>query len=459
MHLPAVFINSLQNVQGFSMEAFEEVHLSGRQVTSIRINPFKWQYASLPLTTYEQPASSVVPWCATGCYLSERPSFTLDPSWHAGCYYVQEASSMFLEQVVKTVCPGHASAQYKVLDLCAAPGGKSTHLSALFPRGLVVANEVIKTRVGALVENTVKWGMENMVVTNNDATDFKRLQGYFDLIVADAPCSGSGMFRKDPAAVGEWSLQNVMHCSKRQQRIIHDIWPALKENGVFIYSTCSYSAEENEEVLDWIAETFEAETIPVAVTGDWGIVETVSERKGMYGYRFYPDKLRGEGFFIACMRKKNVATENICRPKKLSFFPLSQKTAIAELVTFPGRYACIHSAEEVIIIPEHHVEEIAALSSVLYIKKMGIKAGKLIRDELLPAHDLAVSTLVARQLKTIETSREMALDYLSKKDIFPDNAAPGWNVVQFMGCNLGWVKILPNRVNNYYPSAYRILKR
>ena len=459
MYLPASFINSLQNVQGFSPEAFEEVHVSGEQVTSIRIHPFKWQHSSLPLTTYELQAFSAVPWCVTGRYLSERPSFILDPLWHAGCYYVQEASSMFLEQVVKTVCPGHASAQYKVLDLCAAPGGKSTHLSALFPQGLVVANEVIKTRVGTLVENAVKWGMENMVVTSNDATDFKGLQGYFDLIVADAPCSGSGMFRKDPAAVAEWSLQNVAHCSKRQQRIIHDIWPALKENGVFIYSTCSYSAEENEAVLDWIAETFEAETIPVALTGDWGIVETVSERKGMYGYRFYPDKLQGEGFFIACMRKKSVAKENIFRPEKFSFVPLSQKAAIAEFVTSPNRYACIRLAEEVVIIPAHHVEEIAVLASILHIKKMGIKAGRLIRDELLPAHDLAVSILVTKQLKTVETGKEMALDYLGKKDIFPDNATQGWNVVQFMGRNLGWVKILPNRVNNYYPSAYRILKR
>ena len=146
MPLPSALIHSLQNVKGFSQQAFEQVHALAEQVTSVRINPFKWRQAFLPLTTYHFPLSSPVPWCATGFYLSERPSFTLDPLFHAGCYYVQEASSMFLEQMIKTVYPDHAAANYKVLDLCAAPGGKTTHLSALFPEGLIVSNEVIKTR-------------------------------------------------------------------------------------------------------------------------------------------------------------------------------------------------------------------------------------------------------------------------------------------------------------------------
>ncbi|HRO45220.1 RNA methyltransferase [Agriterribacter sp.] len=458
MHLPAAFINSLQNAEGFSKEAFEQEHASPVKVTSIRTNPFKWRQPRLPLTPYPLPLPSPVPWCSTGFYLSERPSFTLDPLFHAGCYYVQEAASMFLEQFVKAVYPDHATARYKVLDLCAAPGGKATHLSALFPEGLIVANEVIKTRAGALTENAVKWGKENIVVTSNDASDFKELQGYFDMIVVDAPCSGSGMFRKDPDAIAEWSLQNVGLCSKRQQRIVEDSWPALKENGILIYSTCSYSVEENEAVVDRIAEIFDVETIPVPGATGWGIVETVSEQKHMYGYRFYPDKVKGEGFFIACMRKKEAVAAQIPKPKKFIMASKQEQNAISAYLTAPEQFELVRSNDEVKVLKKNDTEDLAVLFSVLYIKKLGIKAGRVMRNELIPSHDLALSTIITMNLKAIDADNEAALDYLRKKDIPAGNAAGGWNVVRFMGYNLGWVKVLPNRVNNYYPSPFRILK-
>ncbi len=458
MHLPAAFINSLQNAKGFSKEAFEQEHASSVKVTSIRTNPFKWQQPHSPLITHSLPLSSPVPWCATGYYLSARPSFTHNPLFHAGCYYVQEAASMFIEQIIKAVYPDHAAARYKVLDLCAAPGGKTTHLSALFPEGLVVANEVIKTRAGTLTENAVKWGKENIVVTSNDAADFKGLQGYFDMIVADAPCSGSGMFRKDPDAIAEWSLQQVALCSKRQQRIIQDSWSALKENGILIYSTCSYSVEENEAVVDWIAETFNVETIPVPGATGWGIVETVSDQKHMYGYRFYPDKIKGEGFFIACMRKKEAVVAKMPKPKKFIMASKQEQTAIAPYLRAPEQFDLVRSGDEVKVLKKRDMEDFAILFPALYIKKVGTRAGRVMRDELIPAHDLALSTIITLNLKTIDAAGETALDYLRKKDIPAGNAARGWNVVRFMGYNLGWVKVLPNRVNNYYPSPFRILK-
>ena len=458
MQLPNALINSLQNAKGFSKEAFEQQHVSSVKVTSLRTNPFKWQQTSLSLIPPTLPLSSPVPWCTTGFYLSERPSFTLDPLFHAGCYYVQEASSMFIEQLIKTVYPDHATAKYKVLDLCAAPGGKTTHLSALFPESLIVANEVIKTRAGVLTENAVKWGKENVVVTSNDATDFKALQGYFDMIVTDAPCSGSGLFRKDPDAITEWSLQSVALCSKRQQRIIQDSWKALKENGIFIYSTCSYSVEENEAVLDWMAEAFEVETISVPGATGWGIVETVSDRKNMYGYRFYPDKIKGEGFFIACIRKKEAASEQIPKPKKFIMVSIQEQKAITPFLKAAEQFEMIRSNDEVKILKKCDMESLAILFSALYIKKLGTRAGRVMRDELIPSHDLALSTIIALNLKAIDADQETALDYLRKKDIAAGNAAPGWNVVRFMGHNLGWAKVLPNRVNNYYPSGFRILK-
>ena len=323
--LPSTLLDSLDEIEGFAREAFQAVHQSGEQVTSIRFNPKKWPVAGdaslVSLRTPEVPAispvrpghpggqfpnfpiSQSIPWSSHGYYLNERPSFTLDPLFHAGCYYVQEASSMFLEQALKQTVD--LSQPVKVLDLCAAPGGKSTLIQSFITSdSLLVSNEVIKSRVNVLQENLIKWGGANVVLTNNDAKDFASLYDYFDLLVVDAPCSGSGLFRKDPEAIGEWSENNVKLCSQRQQRILADAFSSLKKNGIIIYCTCSYSTEENEEILDWMAEKFKVESLRLTIKKEWNIVETQSMHHNLFGYRFYPDKLKGEGFFIACLQKK-----------------------------------------------------------------------------------------------------------------------------------------------------------
>src|SRR6187549_714421 len=243
MQLPQALLNSLEAVNGFNEEAFIKVHESGEQVTSVRVNPFK-QFEILNL-------KSQIPWTEYGYYLETRPSFTFDPIFHAGCYYVQEASSMFLEHALKQTVD--LSQPLKVLDLCAAPGGKSTHLLSLISKeSLLVGNEVIRSRANILADNIMKWGRSNVIVTNNDPRNFQRLENYFDVIVVDAPCSGSGLFRRDPEAIEEWSEQSVELCSQRQQRILADILPALKNGGVLIYSTCSYSKQEDELICDWL---------------------------------------------------------------------------------------------------------------------------------------------------------------------------------------------------------------
>lgn len=365
---------------------------------------------------------------------------------------------MFLEQVVKRAFPDHDQGGYRVLDLCAAPGGKTTHLSSLLPESLIVANEVIKTRVGIVADNVTRWGKDNIVVTNNDAADFHRFQGYFDLMVIDAPCSGSGLFRRDPESVKEWSPEHVMLCSKRQQRIIRDSWSALKEDGVLLYSTCSYAVEENENILDWIADNFGVETIEVPGVADWGIVETVSSKHKMTGYRFYPDRLKGEGFFMTGMRKKTNSEENIPAGLRLERTSRREEEAIAPFLTNPEEYSGVRIREEIAAIRKDYFEELSRLMSVLYVKKVGIKLGKVIKDELIPAHELAVNTAVSRFLPALELDYDAALQYLRKKDFFTENAAKGWNVVRFKGYNLGWIKVLQNRINNYYPLSLRILK-
>ena len=256
-----------------------------------------------PLTIHEK-----IPWAEHGYYLESRPSFTFDPLFHAGCYYVQEASSMFLEQALKqTVDLSHP---LKVLDLCAAPGGKSTHLLSLISNeSLLVSNEVIRSRANILNDNIAKWGCSNVIVTNNDPRDFQRIENYFDVIVVDAPCSGSGLFRRDSEAIEEWSEQNVALCSQRQQRILADVLPALKNGGMLIYSTCSYSKQEDEEICEWLINELKIESLKLKFEENWNVIESDD------GYRFWPDKVKGEGFFIACFRKNNGDDEESYFPK------------------------------------------------------------------------------------------------------------------------------------------------
>jgi 16S rRNA C967 or C1407 C5-methylase (RsmB/RsmF family) len=285
----------LSRHKGYDEPAFLAAHQSDQQITSIRLNRSKIPEQDLPISL-QNIITDKVPWCTTGYYLSERPSFTLDPCFHAGAYYVQEASSMFVEQALLQ----HAalSKPLKVLDLCAAPGGKSTLLQSIISsESLLVSNEVIKTRVHVLSENISKWGSANVMVTNNDPQHFKRLENYFDIIVVDAPCSGSGLFRKDPTAINEWSENNVALCGQRQQRILADILPSLKAGGLLLYATCSYSAIENEDIADWLLASYPLTSKALKLEEEWGIIETLSPLKSAYGYRFYPNRVKGEGFF------------------------------------------------------------------------------------------------------------------------------------------------------------------
>jgi NOL1/NOP2/sun family putative RNA methylase len=460
LQLPTAFIQSIQNAAGFNQAAFEQVHQSGGQVISIRLNPAK---NKKPLTIAGE-IESAVPWCANGFYLLQRPSFTGDPLFHAGAYYVQEASSMFLESVLKQTV--ELSQPLKVLDLCAAPGGKSTLIQSLINDGsLLVSNEVIKTRVTVLSENITKWGAANVIVTNNDAKDFQRLPGFFDVIVIDAPCSGSGLFRKDPEAISEWSEQNVQLCSQRQQRILADVMPALKEDGVIIYSTCSYSEQEDEQIADWLMEECKVESLQLKVEGlveAWGIIETQSSQHQAYGYRFYPDKVKGEGFFIAAFRKgKEAETEKYSGRTKLKSERLTAKEAevMKPWLQQHGNFFFIKQNEDVIAVPQHLEQDLAQIQQTLYIKKAGVKLGSVIRNELIPDHELAVSTIISSNLSSVEVDEQNALQYLRRQDMMIDSTIKGWTLITYQQLPLGWVKLLPNRINNYYPKDWRILNK
>ncbi len=449
--LPSLLIESLNVTEGFDEHSFREAHRSGEQLTSIRINPFK------PADIFAD--AEAVAWCPLGKYLAQRPSFIADPLFHAGCYYVQEASSMFLEQVLTQAVD--LDERLRVLDLCASPGGKSTHLASLISAdSLLVSNEIIKNRVLTLADNLSKWGSINTVVTNNDPSDFRRTPGFFDVLVVDAPCSGSGMFRKDPETIREWSENAVELCSQRQKRILADVYPALKEDGILIYATCSYSPDENEVIADWLCETFGMEPVVIETDPSWGIVVTESEKSGCRGFRFYPHLTKGEGLFMTCLRKKtSEKTVQFQRMKdgKIGRNDLEMLHGMIE----PGTdVRMIHAGDQFSAIRPEHDAEVAYLQSNLYLKKSGVRLGRIAGRDFVPDHELALSLICRHDVPKVEVSLDQAIAYLRKDELDPVLAAgkTGWARMAYRNYALGWAKLLPNRINNYYPKGLRILK-
>lgn len=442
--LPPQLLKDLQGVKGFDEAALVAAHQQPA-ITSVRLNPYK------PADIFADAGQ--VPWCGNGRYLPERPSFTLDPYFHAGAYYVQEASSMFLDHMMRSLLPERAG--LRMLDLCAAPGGKSTLIASLLGEdSLLISNEVIRTRASILEENMTRWGYANTWVTSNDPRDFSRLPGYFDVMVVDAPCSGSGLFRKDERALQEWSEANVQLCAQRQQRILADVWPALKEDGVLIYATCSYSPQEDEEILDWIATDLGAETLRVIVPHEWGVVVTHSEKANFVGYRFSPDKVKGEGFFIAAVRK---CSENDSI-KPIKFKSAHDKKMLSQAVHLLDNenYTCLKTGDEYSIIRPEHEADIHMLQKAVYLRKTGILLGQPTAKEWLPAHDIALSIHRNNAIPHINVTKEQALHFLKKEDISMPVTEKGWRLINYNDQSLGWVKSLGNRFNNYLPKHWRI---
>lgn len=446
--LPPALVRRLGNSAGFDTAAFEAVHAQEGGFTAIRINPAKWKAT-------EAMAADPVPWCDTGYYLAERPVFTLDPLFHAGSYYVQEASSMFVAHAIRAL--GLDKQPLVALDLCAAPGGKSTLLNSyLHADSLLIANELIKTRATTLVDNLVRWGQPNTVVSSNDPSAFGHLPGYVDLMLVDAPCSGSGMFHKDHEAVNAWSEAAVQLCCERQQRILAMSLPALKEGGVLLYSTCSYSAEENEQIADWLCDTQGLVPLSLPVAAEWGIEQTLSDKHACPGYRFYPHKLRGEGFFLAAFRK--VSKQPTFERRK----PKSERTAVPALGKWVARadeHFTFTIGEDIHILPRQWEAHLHVLRNMLYLRNAGTYVGWMANGDLIPAHDLALSLVRRADIPTLALTKEEALEYLRKGNLAPSingHGRRGWTVASYEGTALGWMKVLPNRINNYYPKAWRI---
>lgn len=444
MKLDAAFVDRTERL--FGKERFARFHkaLDDEPVVSIRRNAAK---------PFACNTGEPVPWAAEGYYLPSRPLFTADPLFHAGCYYVQEASSMFIEQVVKQ----YIHTPVRALDLCAAPGGKTTHLLSLLPEGsMLVSNEPVPQRAQVLAENVIKWGNPSAVVTRNEPADFAPFANFFDFVLVDAPCSGEGMFRKDPGAVEQWSLSNVAQCVARQRRILADIWSSLRPGGLLVYSTCTFNSEENEECVKWIAEELGATLLPLEVGDGWGITGSLVGND-LPVYRFLPGYTAGEGFFLAVLRKNGDAPLAQPRSERWQAVPAKLKSQVELWLKEPGGFDLLQLGDRIVATPREHTAAMLALQRKLRVLHFALPVADIKNDKLLPLHQLAMSNRLRKDAFTVvDLEREQALSYLHREALLFEQLPLGYLLLTYKEAPVGFAKNVGNRANNLYPAEWRI---
>ncbi len=470
MNLPVDFSRMMTALLGADdFESFKE-SLAQESPASIRLNPSKWR----KWLRSGKPLPSVVPWCTSGVYLPERLNYTFDPLFHAGLYYVQEASSMFLEQALAQCLP--SDKPVLMLDLCAAPGGKSTLALDCLPEGsMLVANEVIRSRSQVLVENLQKWGSPSFIATNSDSSCFSDLQECFDVILADVPCSGEGMFRKDPQSIAEWSIDAVEACWQRQRRIVGNVWPALKSGGLFIYCTCTYNIKENEENVSWICRELGATQMCLDIPEEWKISGSLGMDKSMPVCRFFPHRTCGEGFFLCVLRKDGESSQSVGgspmrggtydrgRSLKQKRKITPQAAAVRTVSSWLGpigedKVIIDDGASSLFLFPKRWSEELDVFRKRLRVLQAGTSLGTVYGKDVVPMHALAMGTYVDKSAFPMEDlSLEQAVSYLHKGTVSLSGQHPrGFVLVTYRGVPLGFVKNIGNRVNNLYPQEWRI---
>ena len=416
MTLPTDFIRQTGDMLG--RETSEKLFsaLQEEATVSLRLNPWARAVADEQvLSSYERVA-----WCPDGYYLKSRPPFTFDPLLHCGAYYVQEASSMFLSHVLRSLVPDPVM----MLDLCAAPGGKSTcALSALAEGSVLFCNEPVAPRAQVLAENIQKWHLPQLanhqspitthhsqLITNATAADYARSGLMFDVILTDVPCSGEGMFRKDEGAAAEWSLANVDRCQSLQRDIVGTVWPCLKPGGLLIYSTCTFNTLENETNTAWIASELGATTVEVSTDSSWNITGWMLPGQPLAAYRFLPGFTRGEGLYMTVLRKNGTCTDTTSPAERLGYFLRQHKRLLAK-----G------------------------------------KAPNMMPTDFLDAMREAADAPRA------ELSWQQAVAYLRREAItLPPDTPRGTVCLTYKHLPIGLAKNLGTRANNLYPKPWRI---
>lgn len=448
--LPNEFVASMREMLGDDAEKLFAA-LDTDPATSIRLNPMK------PAKVFD---GETIGWSKWGRYLAERPQFTLDPLMHGGAYYVQEASSQFVGYLLG----GDDISGKRVLDMCAAPGGKTTIYSTLVGReGLVVANDINRSRTLALADNVQRWGMGNVVVTCNEPTHIGAFEHWFDVVAVDAPCSGEGMFRKMDEARSEWSPSSVDVCVARQKEILSEAWRTLKPGGRLIYSTCTFNNREDEGVVEWLMEEYgdeleSAERVDIA--DEWGV--TRSDIGVFQCFHFYPHKARGEGFFAAIACKKSGATRRVVPKSRRKVFAQIQNRDLAEVsrwVDDAMNMSFRLIGDTVYGYNRGVVDDVVSISESLSVVYSGVAMGQIFKGRLKPEHPLSLFIGCSRNIvPRVELSKEDALNYLRRQDIPVGQFDEGINIVEYGGVAIGFIKRIGARCNNMYPKDLRIIK-
>ena len=468
MQLPNDFILQMKDIIGDENSRRLCDALAEKATVSIRLNRAKTSDIPFDTDTVGKP----VAWCNDGFYLKERPLFTLDPLLHAGAYYVQEASSMFLSHVVGTLLGKRTAdddiektdlAPLAILDMCAAPGGKSTILRTMMPQdSLLIANEPIGRRANILSENIQKQGFPNTIVTNNYPKDFSQSGIMFDFILCDVPCSGEGMFRKDRQAIEEWSPQSVAKCQALQREIVSEAWKCLRDGGTMIYSTCTFNTRENEENIRWIADELGGEVIDIPTEPSWNISGSLLKDFTMPVYRFIPGKTEGEGLFMAVIRKKDDTTIYSKANRNIKGKNRNNgKNGTVDLSKYIRRtddFTTIETDGDIVAFPKMWEQIYKTARKNLRIVHAGITIGQTKGRDFIPHQALALSTILKKDaFPCVDLEYEDAIKYLRKESIELHGDVPrGYVVVCYKGLPLGFVKNIGNRSNNLYPNEWRV---
>ena len=442
MNLPEAFLEQLRGLLPDEWERLAGAITSSEPSVAVRVNAARG--VGVP------DGARRVPWCGQGFYTEGRPSFTFDPDWHAGRYYVQDASSMFISHVIRHFV--HDPVRY--LDLCAAPGGKTTAaIQALPPQSLLVANEIVPPRARVLADNVIRWGAPRCVVTSNAPAQIGKFTHFFDVIAADVPCSGEGMMRKDAEAVSQWSPDLVTQCALRQREILKDVWQALRPGGLLIYSTCTYNRQENEEIADYVLQELGATSLEVPVEASWNIHPAIGS--DAHGYRFMPHRVDGEGLFMAVFRKDGNAPRQDFRIKEKNIKKVDEMGK--KWLSAPEAFILDQQGDLSIAVPQDIRREVAAMRDSLNVLHAGVELATVMGRKLVPHHALAMSLARAEDaFPTCEVDYPTALRYLRGESITID-APRGYVLIACDGAVLGFANNLGNRANNLYPKPLRIL--
>lgn len=448
-NLPEGFISLMQDLLGIDESSKLIDSLEQEPPVSIRLSNKKGHWYNKSLDTLMP-----IPWCSSGYYLDKRPIFTGDAAFHGGVYYVQEASSMLLYQIRKLL----GNTPLVALDLCAAPGGKSTLLLDILPEGsTLVANEIVKHRANILCENILKWGNPNVIVTNTNPKSIGKLSSQFDVILVDAPCSGEGMFRKDIGSRKEWSSTSTTFCASRQKEILLDIWDSLNDNGILIYSTCTMNTSENEDIVEFIVDTFDASPIDLG-TIDGGVWQSPFTRYSCY--RMMPHRISGEGLFMAVFKKMPLNNNLRSRQKKSLYKPPLIPKYIYNWIKDSETYKWdIQSGDVICAYPDNLTAILEQIrSQKIPILCAGIPVAVMKGKNYIPHPALALSTEIHNNaFDLVELTEQQVIPYLSREAIsISTEISVGIKLVHYKRIPLGFIKHLGNRSNNMYPQEWRI---